>query len=85
MRKYEPIWRMLKDTGNCRIVAPTYLTKRIKKAVVKEKYNDAKFRDEYTSDLTIHVTPTANQLEVIIEFKLRVFPNYVGGNSGRQE
>lgn len=40
LRQYEPIWIALKERGYCRIAAPTPLHRRIKKAVIKEKYND---------------------------------------------
>lgn len=79
MRKYEPIWIALKREGVCRIVAPSYLVKRIKKAVVKEKYKDEAFKQAYTSDLRMTTEPTANQLETIIRFELRKFPNYIKG------
>lgn len=45
MRKYEPIWDALKrqDTVEVQVAHPV-LVRRIKKAVIKEKYNDLAFR-----------------------------------------
>jgi len=44
LRQYEPIWIALKDRGYCRISAPVPLHPRIKKAVIKEKYNDVAWK-----------------------------------------
>ena len=40
MRKYEPIWIRLKETGVCAITAPKSLHSRIVRMVSKEKYYD---------------------------------------------
>lgn len=44
IRKYQPIWQVLKDKSICEVAAHTNLHRRIIKAVIKEKYNDLKFK-----------------------------------------
>ena len=43
-RKYASIWERLKSTHKAQIVASITLHPRIKKAVIKEKYNDLGFK-----------------------------------------
>ena len=46
MRIYQPIWETLKKNHVCKLAAAPELHKRIKKAVIKEKYNDTAFKVE---------------------------------------
>ena len=46
MRKYEPIWQLLKKDGICKIEAPRPFHPRIIKGVTKEKYQDITFKVE---------------------------------------
>jgi hypothetical protein len=44
MRKYEPIWHKLKQTGQVSITANRLLHPRIIKAVIKEKWGDIGYK-----------------------------------------
>lgn len=44
MRQYAPIWKKLKETGECRISAPKALHARIIRAVIKEKNLDVGYK-----------------------------------------
>lgn len=46
MRKYQPIWQLLKSDGVCRLKAPRAFHARIIKGVTKEKYQDITFKVE---------------------------------------
>lgn len=42
--KYYPIWQVLKSDGVCKITADVRLHARIKKAIIKRKDEDIKFK-----------------------------------------
>jgi hypothetical protein len=44
MRKYQPIWELIKDDMEATIVAPLESHNIIIKQVIKEKYKDCAFR-----------------------------------------
>jgi hypothetical protein len=44
MRQYEPAWIALKEKGTVRLAVPKGLHRRVIKAILKEKYNDAGYR-----------------------------------------
>jgi uncharacterized membrane protein len=44
MRKYERIWKQLKQTKTSKLEAPLELHARIVKAVIKEKHKDLAFK-----------------------------------------
>lgn len=73
MRKYEPIWIQLKETGKCQVSVPKQLHARIKKAVSKEKYNDTAYKVQWDMinapqpELTISTDPKNKS---ILTFKL---------------
>jgi hypothetical protein len=46
MRMYQPVWEKLKKDGRCSVAAAPELHARIKKAVIKEKYNDTTYKVE---------------------------------------
>lgn len=43
-RAYQPIWELLKRDEIARLVVLPKLVRRVKKAVMKEKYNDGVFK-----------------------------------------
>ena len=46
MRKYQPIWKKLKDSKKVSIVADKRMHARIKRGVIKEKDEDLAFKVE---------------------------------------
>lgn len=46
MRKYEAIWKRIKEKGVAKVIATPRIISTIKKGVIKEKYNDDTFRLE---------------------------------------
>lgn len=44
IREYQPIWEALKSTGKTRLSVPIPYQPRVRKAVLKEKYNDLGFK-----------------------------------------
>lgn len=43
-RAYEPIWDLLKDARIAQLIVVPKMVNRVKKAVMKEKYNDGIFK-----------------------------------------
>lgn len=70
-RKYQPIWEELKLTNTCKIVVHKSLHKRIIKAVIKEKYNDIKFK-LFLADKGKKAILTHSKVYSVIEFYLSI-------------
>jgi hypothetical protein len=71
-RKYERIWIEIKKHGYCKIKPASLslaLFARIKKAVIKEKYNDLSFKFEQ-DDRRVKLEVTRDSTTGIISFKL---------------
>jgi hypothetical protein len=75
MRKYEPIWRKLKQTGQVSITANRLLHPRIIKAVIKEKWGDVGYK--------ISIEPARVRLSytsthsVLVFYLTRTLSNYI--------
>lgn len=68
-RKYASIWERLKSTYKAQIIASIALHPRIKKAVIKEKYNDLGFKhlcNEENKDYKLIITSEKK----VLSFKL---------------
>jgi hypothetical protein len=69
MRKYEAIWEELKRAGRCEIRAHPKMQPRVKKAVIKEKYNDIAYKvllDEKEATIETFVKEEDEELMVFV-------------------
>lgn len=46
-REYFPAWQRVRDTGSVRLKVAPHLVARVRKAVIKEKYNDLSFKVQH--------------------------------------
>lgn len=79
MRSYQPIWEKIKADGKCTISCATVHAKRLKKAVIKEKYMDTDYNLHNNSEFIIKIKKTANPLESYVEFTLKTYPKALSG------
>ena len=69
-RAYQPIWEHIKTHKVCKVKVRRNLVAKVKKAVIKEKYNDDGYRDRYNGKLVISIEDHGGPLEVTLIFRL---------------
>ena len=79
LRAYEPIWNMLKETGACTVAVHQSKVARVKKAVIKEKYMDQHWHENFNGNLSTQVTPVPNDKAgyVYVSFELERISKYI--------